>query len=105
MCMLRSVTEYKTEIAESLDEFVRSLPTQIDAPALSRVKLAGNVVWCRESLFWRFTELAQDALKNLDGKRIASAMLLTRGAVETGAVLWYLRGGRGFSDRDESGFL
>jgi hypothetical protein len=50
----------------------------------------GNAIWCRETLFWRFTELAQDALEKLDHGRIASAMLLTRAAVETAAALWYL---------------
>jgi hypothetical protein len=90
MNLPRSVTEYKAEIAGYLDAFARSLPTQIDAPAISRVKLAGNAVWCRETLLWRFTELAQDALERLDHKRLASAMLLTRAAVETAAALWYL---------------
>ena len=86
----RSVTEYKAEIAGNLDAFARSLPKQIDAPAISRVKLAGNAVWCRETLLWRFTEVAQDALEKLDQRRLASAMLLTRAAVETAAALWYL---------------
>jgi hypothetical protein len=90
MDMQRSVDEYKTEIARNLDAFARSLPTQIDAPGISRVKLPGNAVWCRETLFWRFTELAQDALEKLDHGRLASAMLLTRAAVETAAALWYL---------------
>jgi hypothetical protein len=66
------------------------LPTQIDAPAISRVKLPGNAVWYRDTMLWRFTELAQDALEKLDYKRLASAMLLTRAAVETAAALWYL---------------
>jgi len=90
MKMQQSVKEYKAEIAGYLDAFARSLPKQIDAPAISRVKLAGNAIWCRETLFWRFTELAQDALEKLDQKRLASAMLLTRAVVETGAALWYL---------------
>jgi hypothetical protein len=88
--MQRTVAEYKTEIASYLDAFARSLPTQIDAPEISHVKLPGNAIWCRETLFWRFTELAQDALERLDHGRISSAMLLTRAAVETAAALWYL---------------
>lgn len=90
MNMRGSLSEYKAEIARYLDAFARSLPTEIDAPAISRVKLAGNAVWCRETLLWRFTELAQDALERLDYKRLASAILLTRAAVETAAALWYL---------------
>lgn len=61
----RSLTEYKAEMSRYLDAFARSLSTQIDAPAISRVKLAGNAVWCREALLWRFTELVQDALERL----------------------------------------
>jgi hypothetical protein len=44
MNMRRSVAEYKTEIASYLDAFARSLPTQIDAPGISRIKLPGNAV-------------------------------------------------------------
>jgi hypothetical protein len=88
--MQRSVAEYKAEIAGRLDAFARSLPRQIDAPAISRVKLPGSAMWYRETMIWRFTELAQDALEKLDGKRFASAMVLTRAAVETAAGLWYL---------------
>jgi hypothetical protein len=86
----RSLTDYKAEIAGYLDAFARSLPTQIDAPAISRVKLAGNAIWCRETLLWRFTELAKDALEKLSQEGLASAMLLTRAAVETAAAVWYL---------------
>jgi hypothetical protein len=86
----QSVDEYKAEIAGHLDAFARDLQTEIDARAISRVKLPGNAVWCRETMLWRFTELAQDALEKLNHKRIASAVLLTRAAVETGAALWYL---------------
>lgn len=90
MTKQRSVAQYKTEIAARLDAFARSLPKQIDAPAISRMRLPGNVMWYRETMIWRFTELAQDALENLDRKRFASAMVLTRAAVETAAGLWYL---------------
>lgn len=93
MCKVKrpeSVDEYKAEISGYLDAFARELPKQIDAPAISRIKLPGNAVWCRETMLWRFTELAQDALERLSHKRIASAILLTRAAVETGAALWYL---------------
>jgi hypothetical protein len=90
MKMKRSVAEYKSEIAERLDAFARSLPKQLDAPAISIKKLPGMAMWYRETMIWRFTELAQDALEKLERKRFASAMVLTRAAVETGAGLWYL---------------
>jgi hypothetical protein len=86
----RSVAEYKAEIAARLDSFARSLPKQVDAPAISKMMLPGSAMWYRESMIWRFTELAQDALEKLDGKRFASAIVLTRAAVETAAGLWYL---------------
>lgn len=85
-----SVDEYKAEIARYVDAFARSLPAQIDAPGNSRVKLPRIATWSRETLLWRFTGLAQDALEKLNQKRLASTMLLTRAAVETVAALWYL---------------
>lgn len=90
MSVPESIADYKLEIARYLDAFARSLPTQIDAPQISRVKLPGTLTWYRESLFWRFTEIAQDALQKLNEERYASAILLTRAAVETTAALWYL---------------
>jgi hypothetical protein len=90
MKMKRPVAEYKAEIAAKLDAFARSLPTQLDAPAISLKKLPGMAMWYRETMIWRFTELAQDALQKFERKRFASAMVLTRAAVETGAGLWYL---------------
>jgi hypothetical protein len=86
----RSVAEYKAEVAARLDTFARNLPKQIDALAISRMKLPGSAMWYRETMIWRFTELAQDALEKLDRKRFVSAMVLTRAAVETAAGLWYL---------------
>jgi hypothetical protein len=86
----QSIADYKAEIGRYLDAFARDLPRQIDAFAISRVKLPGNAIWYRETMLWRFTELAQDALERLDHERLASAILLTRAAVETGAALWYL---------------
>jgi hypothetical protein len=85
-----SLDEYKAEIARYLDAFARSLPAQINAPGISRVKLPGIATWSRETLLWRFTGLAQDALEKLSQNRLISAMLLTRAAVETTAALWYL---------------
>jgi len=85
-----TLAEYKAEIAARLAAFARGLPTQVDAPAISRVKLPGVAMWYRESMIWRFTELAQEAFDNLNRKRFAAAMVLTRAAVETGAGLWYL---------------
>jgi hypothetical protein len=47
-------------------------------------------MWYRETMIWRFTELAQEALDSLNRQRFAAAMVLTRAAVETSAGLWYL---------------
>jgi hypothetical protein len=90
MSKQRSIAEYKAEIADRLDAFARSLPKQLDAAAISPKKLPGIAMWYRESMIWRFTELAQEAFNNLDRRRFAAAMVLTRAAVETGAGLWYL---------------
>ncbi len=86
----QSVDEYKAEITRYLNAFARSLPTHIAASVISRTKLPGIATWSRETLLWRFTEIAQDALEKLNAKRYPSAMLLTRAAVETTAALWYL---------------
>ena len=86
-----TVADYKAEIAERLDRFARSLPKRIDGKALSRMKLPANAMWYRETMIWRFTELAQEALDNFNRKRFAAAIVLTRAAVETAAGLWYLR--------------
>ncbi len=91
MKLTRSITEYKAEIAERLDAFARSLPTQLDAPAISLDKLPGSAMWYRETMIWRFTELAQESLDNFNRKRFAAGIVLTRAAVETAAGLWYLR--------------
>jgi len=88
--MQRLVVEYKAEIAERLDALERSLPRQLDAPAVSLKKLPGIAMWYRETMIWRFSEVAQEAFDNLNRKRFAAAMVLTRAAVETGAGLWYL---------------
>ena len=53
-----SLDECKAEIARYLDAFARSLPAQINAPRISRVKLPGIATWSRETLLWRFTGLA-----------------------------------------------
>lgn len=82
--------ECKAEIARYLDALSSSLPAQIDTRKLSRERPPILATWARETLLWRFTELAQDALEKLNAKRFASAMLLTRAAVETTATLWHL---------------
>ena len=47
-------------------------------------------MWYRETMIWRFTELAQEALDNFNRKHFAAGIVLTRAAVETAAGLWYL---------------
>lgn len=39
---------------------------------------------------WRMAELSRSALEDFEKDRLASAILLTRAAVETSAGLWYL---------------
>jgi hypothetical protein len=47
-------------------------------------------MWYRETMIWRFTELAQEALDKFNRNRFAAGIVLTRAAVETAAGLWYL---------------
>ncbi len=58
--------------------------SQLDARAISLKlkKLPGNSMSYCETMIWRFTELAQEALDNLDRNRFAAGIVLTRAAVE-----------------------
>lgn len=45
----------------------------------------------REALAWRMAELSRASLESYENEKIVTAVLLTRGVVETSAALWYLR--------------
>ena len=88
--MEKTDDSFVDEIEGYLGSFEKHLPRQLDPVALSRAKLPFSPVAYRETLSWRVTELGRAAMDGFNQRRLAAALLLTRGAVETSAALWYL---------------
>lgn len=90
--MAETTDELMNEIKERLSAIEASLPRQMDILAVSpRSKLPFKALSYRETLIWRMAELSQSAYEEFASERLASAIILTRGAVETCAALWYLK--------------
>src|SRR5713101_969704 len=70
---------------------VSSLPTTVD-PAMSIAKIPFKVVSIREVLLHRAAELAEVSCALFTQKRIVSAFMVTRGLLETAALLCDLHG-------------
>ncbi|MBI1895662.1 MAG: hypothetical protein HYS04_03855 [Acidobacteria bacterium] len=88
--MEKSVEELMAEIRGRLELMDTSLPSRVDAMVSPESKLPFKALIYRAALIWRMAELARGALENFERDKIASAILLTRAAVETSAALWYL---------------
>lgn len=81
------------EIRDRIAAFRAKLPMLVDGFAISaESKLPFKVIWYREALFWRMTELSSTAYESIEHDLLASGILVTRGAVETAAAIWYLCG-------------
>jgi hypothetical protein len=79
------------EIQDRLKRLEDNLPRRVDGFALSPVsKLPSKVLFYRATLMWRMAELARCALSHFGKRELASAILLTRAAIETSAAVWYL---------------
>jgi hypothetical protein len=79
------------DIREILDRIEASLPQRVDAAWVSATaKIPFKVLVYRETLIWRVLELGRSALQGFETNKIASAIILTRAALETSAALWYL---------------
>ena len=90
--MAETTEQLMEEIKDRLSSIESSLPRQMDILAVSpRSKLPFKALSYRETLIWRMTELSRTAYEAFASDRLASAIILTRGAVETVAALWYLR--------------
>jgi hypothetical protein len=85
-----SIEDLMTEIRERLERLESVLPSRVDAMASPDSKLPFKAMVYRAALIWRMAELSQRAFENLEKDHIASALLLTRAAMETTAGLWYL---------------
>ena len=89
--MEESIEDLMTEIQGRLALLESSLPKRVDAMAVSQTaKLPFKALLYREALIWRMTELSRGAFEDFEKNRLATAILLTRAAVETSAALWYL---------------
>jgi hypothetical protein len=87
------VSALLVEIQDRIGAFRAKLPTTVDGFAISREsKLPFKAILYREALLWRMTELSSSACDGLRKDLLAVGVLLTRGAVETAAAVWYLRG-------------
>jgi HJR/Mrr/RecB family endonuclease len=84
----------ETLLAESRDRLgllETNLPRRVDPMAVSpTAKLPFKALSYREALIWRMAELSRTALDSFMSDKLASAILLTRAAIETTAALWYL---------------
>ena len=90
--MAESTVQLMDEIRERLSAIEASLPRQMDILAASpRSKLPFKALSYRETLIWRMAELSRTAYECFVNDQLASAILLTRGALETCAALWYLK--------------
>jgi len=79
------------EIQERLKLLESSLPRRVDAMAVSpTAKIPFKALLYREALIWRMAELGRSALESFENDKLATAILLTRAAVETSAALSYL---------------
>ena len=79
------------EIEARLQLLESNLPASVDGWAVSEIsKLPFKALSFRESLIYRMAELGRGAFDSLADNKLVSAILLTRGAVETSAALWYL---------------
>lgn len=79
------------EIRQRLELFESNLPKRVDAMDVSRIsKLPYKVLFYREALVWRIVEIGRSAFEDFGRDNVASAIVLTRAALETSAALWYL---------------
>jgi hypothetical protein len=91
--MGHTVESLLTEIRDRLDRLEASLPTHLDARDLGAgSQLPFYALYCRGTWMWRVVELGRDALECFAKGNLASAILLTRAAMETTAALWTLHG-------------
>lgn len=88
--MKESIEDLKTEIRGRLELMESNLPARVDAMVSPDSKLPFKALIYRAALIWRMAELSRGAFENFEKDKLASALLLTRAAVEASAGLWYL---------------
>src|SRR5437870_10275788 len=89
--MDETLEELIDEIRARVELLEGSLPRRVDPMAVSpTAKLPFKALSYRETLIWRMDELGRSAFESFENNKLASAILLTRAAVETSAAVWYL---------------
>jgi hypothetical protein len=87
------------EVAELLAEahgrtelLAQSLPTIVDPFSISiSAKTPYKLIAYREALYWRMEELSRTATQHFENNDLASAIVLTRAAVECAAAVCHLK--------------
>ncbi len=88
-------------------EFKQNLPQKVDPASLTlNSKLPFKAMSLREVLLYRMTELTEEAYRLYEAKKNVAAILLTRSALETAAMLYWLHMEiSGVVDRSETGSI
>ena len=81
------------EEATSLVEILTaSLPTVVDPASISlQAKIPAKALCYREAMIWRTEELSGSACRHYASDELATAITLTRAAIEGMAATWYLK--------------
>ena len=84
-------TKFFIEANNLVDEFQNSLPSEIDISEFqNKTKPIFGIKVLQSSLQYRLTDLSKEALCLYDKQRIVPAFLLTRAAMETSAMFFWL---------------
>jgi hypothetical protein len=84
------IEKFATEVADRLARIEVLRVNEIDGIELSpHTKRPFKAAIYKEALIWRMAELGRDAMAAFSDRRYASAMLLTRAAIETVSAFWY----------------
>ncbi len=88
--MPESIEDLMTEIRGRVEQLESCLPSRVDAMVSPDSKLPFKALLYRAALIWRMAEQSRGAFENFEKDKLASALLLTRAAIEATAGLWYL---------------
>jgi hypothetical protein len=77
------------EIRQRLGHLESKLNTAVSFDP-KRLSLSVYILRFREATLWRIVELGWNGVESFEANKMSSAMLLTRAAMETSALLWHL---------------
>ncbi len=80
------------EAIDRVELLTMNLPTVVDPASISlQAKIPTKVLCYREAMIWRTEELTRSACHHFESDDLASAITLTRAAIEGIAATWYLK--------------